>query len=63
MKKKHVWIAESLYQEILRAKECLEEQPIRNKKSKITILEVSDRIGKHLNTLRNNNLYKNGNKK
>lgn len=58
MKKKQVWISETLYQEILRAQESLRitEQKIKTKgqkKKTISFLHTTDQLAKYLNTLRN----------
>ena len=51
MKKKNVWISESLYDEIKLSQENLNKNK-RFKSQKITMLEASDKIGIFLNIMR-----------
>jgi hypothetical protein len=51
MKKKNVWISETLYDELILAKENLEKNK-RFKSERVTLLEASDRMGKWLNMMR-----------
>jgi hypothetical protein len=53
MKKKNVWIAESLYNEIKLSKENMEKNR-SFKKKRVTMLEASDNMGQFLNMMRTN---------
>jgi hypothetical protein len=61
MKKKNVWISESLYNEILLAKNNLEKNK-KFKSQRVTMLEASDRMGKFLNMMRTSKSIWGGNK-
>lgn len=54
MKKRYMWISDTLVKEIEYAQQNLK----KNKgDKKITKLEASDRLGKYLNAIRNNKVY------
>jgi hypothetical protein len=55
MKIKHVWISETLLEEIKYTKDNLNKN--KRGKSKITLQKASDELGKQLNKIRNSGLF------